>query len=572
MTAATDKLAELGLDTFAPPARLATRSPWKTPADYDAFLERARERPDRFWLDISDRLPWRVRPEGLGGPGAWFPGGRLNLCECCLPAYGAKSETLAATAEIAALGLQPGDRVLLAGCDGPAMATALLACLRLGLVAVPAAFDATLDKLARHCRATRCRAVIAGTGSILEADLGAAAKLALSGSAAPCAQTEPVPVDAMHPCLVLTDSAGQLFTIPSAGFLVQAVSAYRHLLDGRGPGDLHWLALPAHHASFLAALLGALCDNGGVALAASPAWASPGAFLAALKAATPRVVVAGAKALLSMSKTDMVSGEAPRCAGPELLVLEGENAEPGLFHHVRGSLFDGATHVTQVLSRPESGGFLAGPCPGATPVRAASVGPAAPAFDLAIVDGRGGETGLGVGGLVALRVATPGLAVELQGLEPPLTLEVKARADRRGWLWTMGEAKVARPTAVRASIPELEAAMAEVPGVEQAVLVGYEDASGAYRTRAFVQTSGDPSVLDDVRRAIEARFGQDAVPDDFQLARSLPVSRSGKLLRSVLRSISAGDVDGLASLEVVIEPDVVEDLIAGRGSASLRKP
>jgi len=219
----------------------------------------------------------------------------------------------------------------------------------------------------------------------------------------------------------------------------------------------------------------------------------------------------------------------------------------------------------QALSRPETGGFVAGPGASSLPVRPGSVSLPAPGFALTVVDPKKRLCLVGQGGLLALERPVPSLATELSGGDAPFVLGVRARADRDGSLWVMGEVTIPRAHEDQVSLPELEAVIAAVDGVEHAAAIRYEDAQGVTRTRAFVASPAGEAILERLRAAVVAQLGERALPDSFQLVTRLPYSRSGKLLRSVLRRVSTGEIDGLEDVAVVADPEIVRELIDGSG-------
>lgn len=581
----------LGLLPYHPWEGLAREARFHSDAEHLAFLEDSRDRPEPFWSSIAGQLRWRRPPSGVGGPSGWFPGGELNLAEACLSPLDVSAEESSALCQLRAdgslscltraalsarvdevegqllgLSLAPGDRVFLALPDRELMLAALLACLRRGLTCVPQNPRYPRERLERRFEAAGCVAELRGPEIpsataerelpylVLDADQPPAP--------APTAPPQPLAVAPMHPAFVLADSTGQLFTLPSAGFLVQALSSYRYILDGRGGGDLLWVQTPAHHASTLSATLGALAEGDQVGLLPEDASREAAGLVDAMATLRPRTILAGAKQLVRAVDTLTAEGARPRRPGPAVLIIEGEMLEPRIYRAIHQDLLDGQTHIVQVLSRPESGGFVAGPFPPITPVRPSSVGLPAPGLDLTVVNTKYEEVPPHRGGLLALRRAVPGLALELQRLDPPLALEVKARADAEGHLWTMGEVRVGHARVRRVASRELEAAFATIAGVEQVVVLRHRDAEGVENTTALVKPEDDAGVdLGALRRMVEKRFSADAMPESFKLVRRLPYSRSGKLLRSVLKRLVSGEPLGPDHLSSVADPSIVTDLI-----------
>jgi acetyl-CoA synthetase len=187
----------------------------------------------------------------------------------------------------------------------------------------------------------------------------------------------------------------------------------------------------------------------------------------------------------------------------------------------------------------------------------------APGVDLAVVDERGAPCPPAHGGVVALRRITPGMPLELQRQKPPLTVGVRARQDREGRLWTMGDVSLPRSDEDALALPEQEAVIAALPGVDGVAVVRYTDGAGVPRSKAFIKLQGGEQALEEIRRTLQRRFGARAVPDGFQVVAELPYSRTGKLLRSVLRRIASGELDGVEELSSLVDPALLRGLVGG---------
>ncbi len=583
-----NKLELLGLSAHQPPPNLAQGAKWKNADEYTAYLRAAAADADGTWMRAAIDVAWQKIPGVPGRPGAWFEGGILSLAHNCLTRHvdadpglevvtvlrgdNVKTSvsrerllawTRAVAARLLSVGIRQGDHVLVCAPPGPALVAAVLAVTGIGAVCVPIDTRRSDGDISRRYKDARCKvALVAGDMERCECLLDRSALMNLDEAIESRANDGTVvfePCSTMHPAFVLADSSGQLLSVPTGGFLVGAVMARRHLLLGDSPERL-WVASPSHHVSHLAAVLGTLTDGGTVGLVDNSV-----PFASTLQvvgeAASDGLLLVDAKlALLAVEET--AKGEPmEKGPGPALLIVEGETLEPRIYNALRNTLFHKTTHVVQVLARPEVGGFVAGPNPRVCPIRPSSVALPAPGLDLCVVDSKGDPCAPNMGGLLALRRATPGLAREMQGSTPPIPLQVKARLDRNGMLWTMGEAKVVIEMKQKVGTAEIEALLAETPGVEQVAVVRYQDASGKSGLRAFVKFAvGETPDTEALADRVRERFGEDAMPETFQVVQKLPHSRSGKLLRSVLQRISAGEPMGLDDASLVTDPTVVEGI------------
>ncbi|MFO8074249.1 MAG: AMP-binding protein [Polyangia bacterium] len=577
----------MGLSEFSPPRRLAAESGFAGAGEYREHLGRSLADPVGYWSRRAGELKWSSEPREARDADGWFPGGEIDVVACCvgvlLDREGDREDLIASGGEpsrslsrtglsraigsiagrLDRLGLDDGDRVLLGMPPGPELVACMLACLHRGLVAVPQdprGGDAGL--LDRRASSAACRGAILlavpeerapGGGAAIEA-LRFDAEWMEGGGDAPA----PSPLSAMHPAVVLADGAGRPCTIPLAGLLLQGIDAFTTLLAGRkGKGDRLWLQALSHHASFSAAVFGALCSGGALALPGEPGGESGIELSTALAERGCRA------ALLDADAAEIRRREEPEAQSGEgrfegLVLLEGDTVTPALYAWVREKLLGGGAHVAQVISRPEAGGFVAGPHPGALPVRPACAGPPAPGVPLEVVDHAGRRCADNVGGLAALSGPVPGLALELAGSELPIVLGMRARRDRCGEIWAVGEARPPRAHGEEVSTVEIEALLAGLEGVERVAVVRCENGEGRRRVEAFVESSAGAGLEREIRRQVAERFGEQAVPQKIRVVEDLPVTRSGKLLRSVLRRVVAGELEGLDELA---DPKVVRGLI-----------
>lgn len=568
------KLSLLGASSVSPPAALQGLSPYSDEDEHSRFINDTRVSPEAFWRNISNELTWITPPSTIRSGGHWFPDGRLNIAAACLA--GAAGTTLrwkrSAEAEITTIDgptfsrmvygaarrlesfqLPTGAKVGVCFDLDLGLLVSSLACLHLGLVACPVPGRDDPAKVPELLARNGYQALVTsdarlnnapGKNILLLPDLPDEADAFTA-----------MPVDSRACALSVPGGKNESFSLACAGFLAQAFSAFRHLLADNSMGAPLWVAFDDRPVPFLAACIGALVSGSDLGLLSTAQVSGPDGLAAFLKEATPRRLLADTGFLSRVVGED----QPPRGSfafSPELLLVEGDSFMPSDWSATLGLFAPGVPHVVQLLARPEAGGFIAGSNPLITPVRVASVGQAAPGTSLVVVDGNGKPCPPGVGGFLALSQPCPGLALELHESSAPFPLDVKARQDRSGHIWTLGEQRAARPSSGGFSLIEIETFIASIPSVEQVAIVRFDDPSGASRTRAFIVPAAEASddVLTQIGEAVSSRHGGAAVPDSFQFVTELPRSRSGKLLRSVLRRISSGEPMGPEDISIVSPP------------------
>jgi acetyl-CoA synthetase len=571
--------------TAAPPASLSEGALFPDEGRWAEFLATCAGDPDTFFWRIAEGFRWEARPASLGGAGDWFPEGKLNLAEICLGAGDpaapcvlwrgegddirsvSRAELTVRVADLVgrvrALDLASGDRIGVVVGTRPGLAVSMLACFAGGFTAVPIRENASSEAIASRLASVSCRAMITTSPNIEipGADIPRIA-LRIDAPVQASATIDFAAVTAMHPALVLSDATGQLFAIPSAGFAVQAIAAYRYILDGR-PGAPLWLLAPPTHAATAAALVGALASGGVVGLTRGSATHEIVDVIEQLATLPGRAALIDSDTAFALgTKIDgrPAGSQAPK-GSLELIVVEGTSLEPRSLKCIRDELFDRPVHVVQALSRPECGGFLAGPYPPVTGIRFSSVSRPAPGLTLEIIDSQGRPCPVGVGGMLALARIPPAVALELQDAHTPAAIEVKARRDRDGNIWPLGEAHVALARSSGAKAAEIEAILAAIPGVEQVAVVRFTGQDGRASSRAFVKPAAGIEIrFEELQAALAASLGTGSTPDSFSIVDELPYTRSGKLLRSVLRRVCTGEPLSDEDLAMIKDPVVAETL------------
>ncbi len=229
----------------------------------------------------------------------------------------------------------------------------------------------------------------------------------------------------------------------------------------------------------------------------------------------------------------------------------------------------------------ETGGIMISPLPGATALKPGSA--AWPFFGIepALVDADGGFVeGAGSGNLVLTR-SWPGQARTLYGDHQRFAEAYfsaykglyftgdGARRDADGYWWITGRVDdVINVSGHRMGTAEVESALVAHRDVAEAAVVGFpHDVKGqgiyAYVTLNAAAESSD-ALLAELRLSVREQIGAIATPDHIHITPGLPKTRSGKIMRRILRKIAENDFATLGDTSTLADPSVVEKLIAGR--------
>jgi len=144
-----------------------------------------------------------------------------------------------------------------------------------------------------------------------------------------------------------------------------------------------------------------------------------------------------------------------------------------------------------------------------------------------------------------------------------------ARRDADGYYWITGRVDdVINVSGHRLGTAEVESAINEHPMVSESAVVGYPHDIKGQGIYAYVTLHQGVEMTDELKHEITQMvrkiIGPIALPDIIQHAAGLPKTRSGKIMRRILRKISAGDFDSLGDISTLADPSVVESLIKSR--------
>jgi acetyl-CoA synthetase len=248
------------------------------------------------------------------------------------------------------------------------------------------------------------------------------------------------------------------------------------------------------------------------------------------------------------------------------------------YYHVVG---EGRCPIVDTWWQTETGGILITPLPGAIKLKPGSA--TLPFFGIqpAVVDGEGNVLeGEAAGNLVILD-AWPGIMRTVYGDHQRFVDTYFAhfkgkyftgdgcRRDADGYYWITGRADdVLKVSGHRMGTAEIESALVAHPKVSEAAVVGYPHdikGQGVYcYVTLMVGETGSEELRKELRDWVRKEIGPIASPDLIQFAPGLPKTRSGKIMRRILRKIAENDFSNLGDTSTLAEPGVVNDLVENR--------
>ena len=258
-----------------------------------------------------------------------------------------------------------------------------------------------------------------------------------------------------------------------------------------------------------------------------------------------------------------------------LLGTVGEPINPkawAWYHKVIGG---GRCPIVDTWWQTETGGIMISPLPGLTPTKPGSATKPLPGIEAAVLDKDGEEIQEGQGYLVLKRPWPSMLRTlyreddrfvetyfEKFGRETYLVGDA-ARRDEDGYFWILGRIDdVINVSGHRMSTAEIESAIVSFEHVAESAVIGQEDEDSGQAVTAFVTLKGGAAPDDDlessIREHVAHRIGKLARPKRIIWADDLPKTRSGKIMRRLLRDIAEGREAG--DVSTLREPGVMDDL------------
>jgi len=427
--------------------------------------------------------------------------------------------------------------------------------------------------------------VVRNTGADIEWDAGRDVWLheAEQGVDAEC---PPAEMGAEDPLFILYTSGstgqpkGVLHT--TGGYLVYASLTHQHVFDYH-PGDVYWCTADVGWVTGHSYIVYGPLANGAITLMFEgvPNYPDSSRFWQVCDKHDVNIVYTAPTAIRAL----MREGEEPvKKTSRKSLRLLGSVGEPinpeawEWYYHVVG---EDRCPIVDTWWQTETGGILITPLPGATPLKPGSA--TRPFFGIqpALVDNDGKPLDGPAEGNLIIKDSWPGQMRTVYGdhqrfvdtyfstFEGAYFTGDGARRDEDGYYWITGRVDdVINVSGHRMGTAEVESALVAHPKVAEAAVVGYpHDIKGqgiyAYVTLMEGVEASD-EVLQELRQWVRKEIGPIASPDLIQFAPGLPKTRSGKIMRRILRKVAENDYGNLGDTSTLADPGVVEDLIENR--------
>ena len=396
----------------------------------------------------------------------------------------------------------------------------------------------------------------------------------------------PEPMNAEDPLFILYTSGstgkpkGVLHT--TGGYLAWAAYTHELVFDYK-PGEIYWCTADVGWVTGHSYIVYGPLANGATTLVFEgvPTWPDAGRCWQVVNKHKVNIFYTAPTAIRALMREgdDWVTKHDR--SSLRLLGSVGEPINPEAwlwYHRVVG---DGRCPVVDTWWQTETGGILISPLPGATELKPGSATKPLPGVMPAIVTNEGDILQGAAEGPLCITDSWPGQMRTVYGdhnrfIETYFTTFPGkyftgdgARRDADGYYWITGRIDdVLNVSGHRLGTAEIESALVSHPAVSEAAVVGYPHDIKGQGVWAYVTLKADQEPSGDLRKAlvahVRAEIGPIASPDVIQWAPGLPKTRSGKIMRRILRKIAENETGALGDISTLADPSVVDDLVRNR--------
>ncbi|MDH5542407.1 MAG: acetate--CoA ligase [Nitrospinota bacterium] len=639
---------------FTPSAEISKRAYISSMAEYKKEYQRSISDPEGFWAEKANELDWvkkwdKVRSwDFVSAKIEWFTGGKLNVSANCLDRHvkNGKGEKVAIIWEgddenksrkitykellaevnrfalvLKANGVKKGDRVTIYLPMIPELASAMLACTRIGAVhsivfggfsadslknriedcesevlitadggyrggkVVP--LKATSDSACQDGSPIKKMIVVRHTGGKVEMKPGRDVWLHEEMAKHPAGSVcEPVAMDAEDPLFILYTSGstgkpkGVLHT--TGGYILFAMQTFKYIFDYHDE-DIYWCTADIGWVTGHSYIVYGPMANAATTLMFEgvPTYPDAGRFWKVVDKYKVNTFYTAPTAIRALS---VYGEEWPKkydLSSLRILGSVGEPINPEAWMWYHQNVGRGRCPIVDTWWQTETGGILITPLPGSTPLKPGSA--TFPFFGVEpeVIKQDGTRAEPNEGGYLVIKKPWPGMMRTVYGHHERFRETYfsqypgsyftgdGARVDKDGYYWLMGRVDdVINVSGHRIGTAEVESALVAHSDVGEAAVVGFPHDIKGQGLYAYVTLNNgvnpSPELEKVLRDHVAREIGPIAKPDIVHFTNGLPKTRSGKIMRRILRKIAEGDYGSLGDTSTLADPSVVESLISVR--------
>jgi len=397
---------------------------------------------------------------------------------------------------------------------------------------------------------------------------------------------EPVAMDAEDPLFILYTSGstgkpkGVLHT--TAGYLLYAATTHANVFDYR-EDEVYWCTADVGWVTGHSYILyGPLC-NGATTLMFEgiPNYPDASRFWQVVDKHKVNIFYTAPTALRALMREG--NGFVESCSRKSLRILGsvGEPINPEAWLWYYNVVGDGRCPVVDTWWQTETGGLMIAPLPGATDLKPGSATLPLPGVAPIIVNDKGRKLDGECEGMLCIADSWPGQARTIYGdharFEQTYFSTYKGlyftgdgcRRDKDGYYWITGRVDdVINVSGHRLGTAEIESALVAHPKVAEAAVVGFPHDIKGQGIYGYVTLKADaqesPELRKELVKWVRTEIGPIATPDFIHFTPALPKTRSGKIMRRILRKIAEGETGSLGDVSTLANPEIVEALVRDR--------
>ncbi len=376
------------------------------------------------------------------------------------------------------------------------------------------------------------------------------------------ADCAPAALDSEHPLYILYTSGstgkpkGILHT--TGGYLVGSYVTCKYVFDLREE-DIYWCTADVGWVTGHSYVVYGPLAAGATVLMyeGAPNWPEPDRFWRLIEEYAVSVLYTAPTAIRAFIRWGDEWVKKHDLSSLRLLGSVGEPINPEAWMWYHKVIGGGRCPIVDTWWQTETGAIMITPLPGATPTKPGSATLPFFGVDAAIVDGQGNEVGVNVGGKLIVKRPWPSMLRNIYGdparYRKQYWSEFKgsyftgdgARRDRDGYFWIVGRIDdVLNVAGHRLGTSEIESALVSHPKVAEAAAVGRPDEIKGQGVVVFVTLKGGiaptAALKKELRAHVGVQIGAIAKPDEVRFAEALPKTRSGKIMRRLLKEIASG--------------------------------
>lgn len=395
-----------------------------------------------------------------------------------------------------------------------------------------------------------------------------------------------VEVDSEHPLFILytSGSTGKPKGVvhSSGGYMVYTAYTFQNVFQPE-PSDIYWCTadvgwITGHSYIVYGPLLS---GSTGVLFEGIPTWPDAGRFWQTVDKHRVSIFYTAPTAIRALQAAGLEFVSPYRLDSLRVLGSVGEPINEEAWHWYHDHIGKGRCPVADTWWQTETGGILIAPLAGITPLKPGFASLPLPGVQPMLVDAEGKEIeGNQVEGNLCMRFPWPSILRTTYGdhercrqnyfaTYPDLYFTGDGcKRDENGYYRITGRVDdVMNVSGHRIGTAEVENAINQHPDIVESAVVGYPHPIKGQGIYAYVICTKSHENLELLREEIKAVvnrvIGPIAKPDKIQVVRGLPKTRSGKIMRRILRKVAEGEFSQLGDTSTLLDPSVVEDIAAG---------